>query len=65
MSGGSGRVGGRSRSGSSWGGVGVGGCWLLVNRLGVIVAADEEDDVVIVVVLDKLVILLTRAGDPG
>lgn len=37
-----------------------------MNRLGVIVSADEEDVVVVVVVvLDKLVILLTRAGDPG
>lgn len=68
MSGGSGRLegSGRSGSGSSWGGVGgVGGRWPLVNKLGVIVSADEEDVVVVVVVvLDKLVILLTRAGDP-
>lgn len=67
MSGGSGKAEGRKRSGSAWG---VVGRWPRVNRLGVIVSADEEVVVVVVVVvvvdvLDKLVILLIRAGDPG
>lgn len=65
VSGGSGRVEGRGKSGS--GCCGVVGRWPRVNRLCVIVGADEEDVVVVMVVdvLDKLVILLTRAGDPG